>query len=182
MDMYHEGLAKLGETFNAFGNAASASYEAIVTGQGSASAAFKKVMADGLLAMGKSSVIEALRETALGFGSLALGPLGGVSAGMHFKAAGLHAAVAAAAGLAANSLGTSAQAAAAANKPAASDSASTGEHSVSGGGSGSGGGKEGRPIVFVVGENFSQMSLRQRALEAERTVRKALGSDGGYNS
>jgi hypothetical protein len=175
-DAYNMAAEKLGATFSAFGNAVAGSYEAIVTGQGSVSAAFKKIFADGLMAMGKSSVIEALRETALGFGSLALGPIGGVSAAMHFKAAALHAAVAVAAGAAAKGLGAGASTAAAGATPSA-PAAGTG--SAGGGGSGgrTGTGSQG-PVVFnvIYGETFYNNSLRMQQLDAERFIKRAVGN------
>jgi hypothetical protein len=183
-DAYNMAAEKLGATFSAFGNAVAGSYEAIVTGQGSVSAAFKKIFADGLMAMGKSSVIEALRETALGFGSLALGPIGGVSAAMHFKSAALHAAVAVAAGAAAKGLGTSAQvsaeAKAASEKEKEEERKRKEEEKLQGNGggrsgsSGSGGAVNNYTIVY--GETFYQQSLRMQQLDAERFVRRAVGS------
>lgn len=188
-DEYQAGLETLGKSFDAFGAAVSASYEAIVTGQGSASAAFKKVMADGLMAMGKSSVVEALRETALGFGSLALGPLGGASATMHFKAAALHAAVAVAAGAAAHSIGTSAQASAADKaadaKAKEEEKAKTEADKKRKGGSSSGGdGTEHRGNVYYIayGDVFAEDSPRNRRQKAEQTIRKVLGGDSGTDS
>ncbi len=174
-DAYQEGFAKLGETFNAFGSAVGAGYEAIVTGQGSASAAFRKVMADGLMAIGKSSLIEALRETALGFGSLALGPLGGVSAAMHFKAAALHGAVAVAAGLAASGMGAGSQGSASGNAPASNNSAgANGGVSTGGGNGGMRKAESLRPITIIVGDAFSEDSPRMRATRAREAVDRAL--------
>lgn len=176
-DQYLVLFQTVGDAAQAFGNAVGASYEAIVTGQGSVTKAFRTVLADGLMAMGKSSAIEALRETALAFGSLALGPLGGVSAGMHFKAAAMHGAVAIAAGYAAHSLGTSAQAAAsdkaAEEKKREDEKAKKDEEKKSKSGGGSGADGE-RPIIVVVGEHFSEMSARQRSLRAREEVDRAL--------
>jgi hypothetical protein len=104
-DFYKQGFETLGQTFAGFSDAVAGGYEAIVTGQGSVSAAFKRIFADSMLVIGKASVVSALHETALGFGKLALGPLGGVSATAHFKAAAMHGVVAVAAGAAASALG-----------------------------------------------------------------------------
>lgn len=163
-DAYEEGFAKLGETFDAFGQAVGSSYEAIVTGQGSVSTAFKKVMADGLMAIGKSSAIEALRETALGFASLALGPLGGASAGMHFKAAALHAGVAVAAGVAANQLGTSAQVSAseAASKEKAKEEEKAKKEREKEEKKRSGESDRDAPTYIILGSHFDDMTPRQR--------------------
>lgn len=176
VDLYKQSFTDLGRVFTAFSDAVGSSYEAIVTGQGSVSQAFKKMFADGLLAMGKSSAIEALRETALGFGSLALGPLGGASASMHFQSAAMHAGVAVAAGVAAHALG-------------AGGGASTGAAGVSGGGSSSSsasnsGGFSGQQqgpgerVIVVMGDSFSSDSPRMRQLQAERAVNLAFGEDG----
>lgn len=56
-------------------------------------------------ALAAEAYTRSIMETALGLASLALGPIGGVSAGMHFAAAGAFAAVGTAAGLGARSLG-----------------------------------------------------------------------------
>jgi hypothetical protein len=175
-DGWRETLAVTGSAFTAFGEAAGAGYTAIVTGAGGVGAAIRQSMADGLMALGKTSLVKALSETALGFGSLALGPLGGASAAMHFKSAALHGAVAVAAGLAANGLGTSAQvsAGAAADKEKAKEDEKAKKERDKGGGSSGEGSNDKRPIVVVVGDHFSHMSNRQKALYSQEAVDKAV--------
>jgi hypothetical protein len=176
-DAYAQAAGHLGDAFSAFGDAVGASYEAIVTGQGSVSAAFKKMFADGLLAMGKSSAVEALRETALGFGSLALGPLGGVSASMHFKAAAMHGGVALAAGLAARAM-------------SGGDSGPRDHRGGDAGGRGESGSvstdrgrdqrgdaasrdRSSRPIVMILGSQFDELTPRQRRQKADEAWERA---------
>lgn len=169
-EIYEQGFASLGSTFSAFSDAVGEGYAAIVTGQGSFSAAFKKAFADGLLAMGKSSVVSALRETALGVGALAIGS---PTAAIHFKSAALHGAVAVAAGAAANALGAGSSAPA----PAPSGGSSSG----SAGGRTSGGGtvdkpgeKSERPIYILMGSAYDESTPRMRRVMANEAVEKAL--------
>jgi hypothetical protein len=173
-ELYEQAFSHFGATFTAFSEAMGAGYEAIVTGQGGVGAAIKKTLADGLMAIGKSSVVEALRQTALGFGALAFGS---PTAGMHFKSAAMHGAVAVAAGLAANQIGTSAQAAASDKAAAekAKDEKAGGGRSGGSVSSGSGeGGKSERPIYVIVGDQFSQDSPRMRSIRANEAVERAL--------
>ena len=180
VDIWIESFQRLGSVFAGFGEAVGASYEAIVTGQGSASAAFKKVLADSLMATGKQSAVKAIQELALAAGAAAYGNL--PSAGLHLKSAGLHTAVAVAAGAAANALGTSAQVAA--SDKAAADKAKEDEKakkeaekrggSSGGGGSGSGGSDKSRPVVVVLGSSFDETTPRQRARVAQQALDKAI--------
>jgi hypothetical protein len=176
-DVWIGVLGQTGAAFSAFGAAVGAGYEAIVTGAGGVGAAIKKTMADGLMAIGKSSVVEALRETALGFASLALGPLGGASAAMHFKAAALHGAVAVAAGAAAHGLGTSAQVAAsdsAAAAKAKEEEKAQKELEKKKGSGASGSGADGlRPIQVFVGDYFNGDERRRRQ-QSEEAIDRAL--------
>jgi len=174
-DAYQQGFETLGSVFNSFNEAVGASYETIVTGQGSVSAAFRKVFADSLMAMGKASVVSALRETALGVGALAVGS---PTAMMHFKSAGLHAAVAVAAGVAANALGTSASDKGSTSTGGTGTTTSSGGSGASGGASSGGGTSSGedksRPIVVVLGSAFDETTPRQRAKSAQAAVDKAI--------
>jgi hypothetical protein len=173
-ELYEQGFAHLGATFGAFSEAMGAGYEAIVTGQGGVAAAIKQSLADGLMAIGKSSVVEALRQTALGFGALAFGS---PTAAMHFKSAAMHGAVAVAAGLAANSLGTSAQVAAsdkaAAEKSKEEEKAKKEREKAAGSGGGSGGQGE-RPIYILMGSAYDESTPRMRRVMANDAVEKAL--------
>jgi hypothetical protein len=170
-DAYQQSFEALGATFDAFGQAVGASYEAIVTGQGSIGAAFKKMAADGMMAAGKASLIDGIRETALGFGSLALGPIGGVSAAAHFKSAALHGGVAIAAGLASRALGAGSSPSAAPASPATGAGSTSGGKGASGGGGG--GGTVNQTTYVVIGDSFGQMSARQRALHVEEQMERA---------
>jgi hypothetical protein len=168
LDAYRQGFETLGQAFGAFSEAVGAGYEAIVTGQSGIAEAFKKTLATGLLSIGKSSVVEALRQTALGFGALAFGS---PTAAMHFKSAAMHGAVAVAAGLAANAMGAGGSAPAASGGGASAGGSAIGNAAGIRGDRGSGE----RPIYnFIVGEHFSNASNRQRAIMAQETIDKAL--------
>jgi tape measure domain-containing protein len=97
--------------FDGLSNAVGGTYEALISGSEPAGKAFKKMIADSLMAIGKQSSVKALQELAYAAGSFAFGNVG--AGALHLKAAGLHGAVAIAAGAAAHSIGTSAQVAAA---------------------------------------------------------------------
>lgn len=186
-ELYEQGFAHLGATFGAFSEAMGAGYEAIVTGQGSFSQAIKQTLADGLMAIGKSSVVEALRQTALGFGALAFGS---PTAAMHFKSAAMHGAVAIAAGAAAHSLGTSAQVAA--SDKAAAEKSKEEEKSkkereraagaARGGGGGGSGGERGRDVIVAYLDPFAQQPEWVRRQQARDMVRNVLGDGTVVNS
>ena len=95
--------------------------------QTNAGASFAQVMEDQTRAflrnMAKQSVVEALKETALGIGSLAVGNFPGATA--HFQSAALHGAVAAAAGVGAAAMGPQPNRAAGAGAPATATGGAT---------------------------------------------------------
>lgn len=166
------------EAFAAFGNAVGSSFEAIVTGSEGAGAAFKKMLADSLMSIGKESAIRALQETAYAFGSLAWGNV--PSATAHFKAAAMHGGVAIAAGLAANQIGTSSQAAAndkaAADKAREDDKAKKEQDKRAGGGrGGSNGGSDGdgKTINVFFGDYMNGDERRRRQV-ADEAIQRAL--------
>jgi hypothetical protein len=169
---YNTEISALAETFGAFSDAVGAGYEAIVTGKGSIIGAIKSAAAARLLATGKESAIDALRETALGFGSLALGPIGGVSAAAHFKAAALHAGVAVAAGVAASGLG----AGGGGGNTTATSSSGGNNSSQGGNNNNSNNDRSTHTSIIVYGDNYAEDSPRMRQLRAERLVKQATGS------
>jgi hypothetical protein len=186
IDLYQQSLTALGSTFGAFSDAVGAGYEALVSGKGSVIGAAKEVAAARLMATGKESAVNALRETALGFSSLALGPIGGVSAAGHFKAAGLHAAVAVAAGLASSALGSGGGGGGGGGGGASAGSGSSsgvqssnarggGTASTGNGGGGSSSGQTTNIIVY--GDSFSSDSPRMRQINAERLINQAVRSN-----
>ncbi|HMG21789.1 MAG TPA: hypothetical protein VK607_10745 [Kofleriaceae bacterium] len=93
------------KAFGAFGSAAAAAMDAAITGQKSVAEAVKDAIGESLRATAIEASVNALKETAFGIASLALGPIGGVAAGGHFAAAAQFAAVAAAAGIGAGLMG-----------------------------------------------------------------------------
>ncbi len=173
-------IGKLGE-FDAYKAAwaglttsITAGYGAMVDGSMSFGKAFKMAMAESLKATGATMLIEALKETAAGFASLALGPIGGVSAAGHFKAAALYGAGAVAAGVAARGLGSGAGGGALAG----------------GGGSGGGAAPVRSPsmpangnqsnVVYVVGDPFdTETNPRRRLNNAQKVLRSVSGNTAG---
>jgi hypothetical protein len=158
--------------FEAFGSAVGASYEAIVTGSGSAGAAFKKMLADSLMSIGKESAVQALKELAYAAGSAAYGNF--PAAALHLKSAALHGAVAVAAGAAAHSIGTSSQVAA--GDKAAAEKAREDKKAGGSAGGGSGGGEgsnSARPIQVFIGDYMNGDERRRRQV-ADEAIQRAL--------
>lgn len=189
VDMYTESFRVLGGVFDSFGQAVGAGYEALITDSEPVGKAIKKMAADQLMAIGKTSAVRALQETALGVGSLALGPIGGVSAAAHFKAAALHAGVALAAGAAAHSIGTSAQVAAsdkAADEKKKEEEKQKKEAEKKGGKSGSGGStrtdENGRTVIVAYLNPFAMGTPSERGRNARNLVQSVLGGDAGNDS
>jgi len=178
IDLYKQSLEALGGVMDGFTAAVGAGYQAIVTGSQPIGQAMKAAAAASILATGTASAIDAARETALGFGALAWGPIGGVSAAAHFKSAALHAAVAVGAGVAAKGLGAGSAAGGAA-----------GGGGYGGGAQGQGGGAtfggaqpaQGERIIVVLGDSHAHNSPRMQQLDAERTVDLAFGGEGVTN-
>lgn len=102
-DLQTESMQMLGEFAEAQTQAFSASLAtALMTG-----ASIKQVVKDTLTGLATEALSKSIFHTAEGFASLALGPIGGLSASQHFTAAGLFAGVAATAGLAGSSISSS---------------------------------------------------------------------------
>ena len=150
--------------FDGISNAVTSAYDAWVDGSMSVGAAIKASLALSIKSMGAEMAISALKETALGFGSLAWGPLGKASAAAHFKSAGLFAIGAAAAGVAAK--GLSGGGAGVSNPSMGGGYGSN----LGGGGSSQGGGN--RSVTVVLGDGAAGDSSRWRA----RRVGKAIGA------
>lgn len=180
-------LALYKSAFQGLSNAVGGTYEAIITGAEPAGQAFKRLLADSLMSLGKESAIRALQELAYAAGSLAFGNVGG--AALHAKAAAMHGAVAVIAGAAASQIGTSAQVTAAAKaedekkreeeKAKKEEEKKKKERDRGMRGGGEGGGDSDRPLVIVLGNHFDELSPRQRALTAEREIKKVTGGSGG---
>jgi hypothetical protein len=152
--------------FKGLTDAAAASFEAIVTGSEGAGAAFQKLIANSVMAIGKQAVVEALKNVALGFGELAFGHVPQATAA--FTAAAKWSAVAVVAGVTASAMGAG-----------AGGGTGAGAASPTGVRGGSGGGDRGREVVVVMTDPFAQDSPRNRQNEAVKVVRKALGGAGG---
>lgn len=165
------------EAFDMLTGSVSAGLEAWVSGSMSAGQAFKKFIADALTSLASQMAIEALKHTAYAIGSAAFGDIKG--AATHGAAAVAFGAGAAAAAVAAKTLGGNADTPKSGSGGGASAGGDRGSNGNGGGrgssaGSTGGGAESERPIIFVVGDHFSKMSNRQRRLEAEETVQRAL--------
>jgi hypothetical protein len=139
-----------------------------------------------MMAIGKSSAVEALKEGAQAIGQFAIGNVpGGI---LHLKAAGMHAAVAVAAGVAAHSIGTSAQVAAsdkaAEDKKKEEEKQKKEDEKKSGNGSSgsSASGERGRDVIIAYLDPWAQMTGSERGRNARQMVNKVLGGSGGTDS
>jgi len=109
------------------GEALGSALAAFVSGDKSKRASLRQTTHDILEALATQAYSRAIFETAEGLASLALGPIGGASAGLHFAAAGMFTAVGTGAALTARAIGTSGTGAAATG--ASTGTASTGTSS-----------------------------------------------------
>jgi hypothetical protein len=148
MDMQ---LTMVSRGWGLFESAIGSAVDAAITGQKSIGAAVAETTTNVLKTIAIEATVQAAKEGALALGSLALGPIGGVSAGAHAASAAKWAAVAALAGGGAAALGRS-----------------TGQYGGGGGGVGAGAGGgyvgrqhqapgsggEGSTIVIHVGDGF----------------------------
>jgi hypothetical protein len=168
------------EDFNAYATAfgmltggVTAAMDAWITGSMSAGEAVKKFIGEALKGLASQMAVEALKHGAYAIGSAAFGDFRG--AGQHAAAAAAFGSGAAAAAVAAKSLGGSAGATASggAASAGASGGGGKGASGASGGGS-SEGSNDKRPIVVVVGDHFSHMSNRQKAIYSQEAVDKAV--------
>lgn len=184
IDLYKQSLEALGATLTGFTDAAGAGYQALVTGSQPIGQAMKAAAAASILATGTASAVDAARETALGFGSLAWGPIGGVSAAAHFKSAALHASVAVGAGVVARGLGAGGGGGYA-GAGSGRDQRSAGDGRGSGGNVTAGStGDRNRPspgVVVVYTDPFFEATGRTRRRMAQRAVKKALPRGSGWS-
>ena len=152
--------------FGAVTNAATAAYEAIITGSESAGAALKRVAGQEIMAVGKNMLVRSFQEGAWAISDLAKGNLPG--AAMHAKSgamflAGSLAAGSIAAGLGAGGGGSSAGAS---NANAAAG--------IGGGGGGYSGGRErNMSMTVVMGDQFAGDSPRYVARKLRRNLNMA---------
>ncbi len=139
--------------------AAKTAFTAMISGAGGAGEAFRRLSADAIVGMGAEMGILALKETALGFASLALGPIGGASASAHFKAAATAAGFALSAAGAAQALGGS---------PIATGAGNSVGGTLGGAGLSSGGSSS--SVNFFMGDEFGGLSARERAARTSQLL------------
>jgi hypothetical protein len=162
------------KAFGALEDAVGSSFEAMVTGSESGGKAFKKALADGMLATGKSEIVQAVKEEAWALGSLAIQDYKGFS--IHQMSAAQHAAAAAAAGIGARALG------AGQSSGSSSGAANSNSSHGSSGGQGQGGGSNTTTTNYIIiGDSQADDSPRMRQRSARRVVNLAAAktSTGG---
>ena len=157
------GFELMATGFDAFAGAAGSSIEALITGSKGMKEAFRDFLGDALLSMAVEMGVRAIRETAFGTAALFI-PGMQATAANHFKAAAVFTAGAAAAGVGARALGVG-----------GSPSVSSGAIPAAAGAGSSGAGQaSGRQTqVIVLGDNFDDMSPRERESRARRMLRRA---------
>jgi hypothetical protein len=146
-------------------DAATSAYEAIVTGSESAGAAMKRVVAQGIMALGKDMLVRSLQEGAWAIADLAKGNIPGAAA--HAKAGAMFLAGSVAAGSIAAGLGVG-------------GGGGGGGYAAAGGiGGGARGAGEGparnASLTVVMGDGFSDDSPRYRARRVRRAINQARG-------
>lgn len=159
------------ELFQGLTGTITAAYGAWVSGSMSGGQAAKLFLKQTLEALGSRMAVRGIEELAEGVASLALGPIGGVSAAAHFASAALFGAGAVAAGVASKSIGG-----ASAHGGGGGGGGSAPAPNVSGGSSGNSNAPTG-PVI-VVGDSFADDSPRMRQVRAKALVAKALGGGG----
>lgn len=158
--------------FETLSSVVTAAYGAWIDGTSSVADAIKGTLAASLKSMGMEMAVNALKETAYGFASLAWGPIGGASAAAHFKSAGLFALGAAAAGVAAKGVNGTL-------------GGGGGGGGYSGGanlgGMGGGGGTAATHHTVIIGDYFGANPREQngRVARALRSARKEISDDSG---
>jgi hypothetical protein len=102
-----DALGMVTDAGKKMGDALGGALAAFVSGDKAKRASLRQTTHDILEALATQAYSRAIFETAEGLASLALGPIGGASAGLHFAAAGMFTAVGTGAALAARAVGTS---------------------------------------------------------------------------
>lgn len=149
--------------FGLVSDAATSAFEAIVTGSESAGAALKRVVAQGIMALGKDMLIRSLQEGAWAISDLAKGNIPG--AAMHGKAAAAFFAGSLAAGVAAAGLGGSLSGGGAGAGGSYASAGGIGGVAQSGGGAGGG-----YNLTIVQGDGFAESSPRYVARRTRRAM------------
>ncbi len=164
------------QAFGTFSSAAGDAFLNAMTGAESFGTGMKKAFGQAVAGASKMMFVSGIQEAALGLASLALGPLGGVSAAMHFKAAAAFGAGAVVAGAIAGQLGVG-------------GSGASGGASFGGGGASqaapisTGGASASAPAtntVMIIGDPFdTETNSRRRQANAKRIVERVNGDSAG---
>jgi len=161
VDAHREAILAFASGFDILTSSAGAAYDALISGSGSATAAFKKAIAGGIADLGKQFLVKGLGEAAWAIADVAIGNFPGAAA--HAQAAGMFFAGAAVAGVTANAMGYGQSTASAGG---ASSSGGTASNVVSP--SSSSGGQA--PIIIYVGAEWAGMSSVDQASAVNRAI------------
>lgn len=161
-----DALGMVSDAGKKMGDALGASLAAFVSGDKSKRASIRQTTHDILEALATQAYSRAIFETAEGLASLALGPIGGVSAGLHFAAAGMFTAVGTTAALGARAVGTSSSAGAGSSSGASggTSSASSGAGGFGSNGVRSTSAPSDQPVVFNINTMFGDKVSIGRAV------------------
>jgi hypothetical protein len=171
IDAVTESLKLATTAFDGLTTAVTAGFDAWITGQGSVVSAFNNAIGEMMRSLAKQMLVESLKHTAMGFGMLAFpDPTSKVSAGAHFKAAGLFAGVAVAAGVAAKGIGA---ATGQWSHASAGSGSSSPSRTISNNSAGSG---DGNTTIVYVGAEWAAMSKIEQANGIRNAIR--LGKRG----
>ncbi len=165
-----DALGMVSEAGTKMGAALGGALAAFVSGDKTKRASLRQTTHDILEALATQAYSRAIFETAEGLASLALGPIGGASAGLHFAAAGMFTAVGTGAALSARAIGTSSTGATGASSGASGGSGISTSASGSGG-FGSNGvrstpAQNAQPLIINVSTQFGSQEEVGRAVNA----------------
>ena len=173
MFLYQERMGQLSGAFGILSSTAAEGFGAWIDGSKSFGEAAKQMFSTSLRATAMDMMGKSVYHAAAALGSLALGPIGGVSAAGHAKAAAAYAAGAAVVGGFAKALYGAGGAG--------------GGGGVAGGGApnvgGGAGAMPGTSVTVILGDDWAEESAQSRQRRANRAVTQALrdgaGTEGG---
>lgn len=163
IDAQAEALNALSKTFDGFAGAFGAGVGALIDGSKGFAEAFQDALAASLKGMAVEMAIRSLRELAFAASSLAFGNI--PAAGAHAKSAALFGAGAIAAGVGASALGSGG------GGVSAPANAGAGAAGVGPAAPGDEGGGIGNTQIFILGDDFTGRSARERQSEFREIAR-----------
>lgn len=166
------------KAFEGLTKAATAAFDAWITGSESAGDAFKKAVGQIIEALANQMLVESLKYTAMGIGSIFLNP---AETATDFAAAAAYAAGAVAAGALAKDMGSAWGVGASSSSSSGSGSGASGVPTSPAGSTttvGSAAGNTNGNAVIVVGDQWSSSTARMKQIAAKKYVDLALGQLG----